>query len=183
MLLKSVYIFWVLVNILAGIKHNFSVIGFTETWLKDSNSACYGIDGYQHFSAVRKRCRGGGVSLFVKNNLSATPRDDLDCMTKEMEALFIEIPKEDIGLRKNVIIGVIYHPPNTDVSIFTEKLATILQKIADERKLVYLLGDFNINLLESDNHLPTNEFLEQMYANSLFPYITKPTRIKNNSST
>ena len=48
-------------------------------------------------------------------------------------------------------------------------------------KPVYLMGDFNINLLNEDVH--TNDFLNIMSSNSLYPSITKPTRITSNSAT
>jgi hypothetical protein len=49
--------------------------------------------------------------------------------------------------------------------------------------MVYLLGDFNINLLNADRHVLTSEFLENCYATSLFPRITKPTRLCDNTAT
>ena len=37
-----------------------------------------------------------------------------------IETIFIEIDKEQIGKDKNVIIGVIYRPPDTDIKISNE---------------------------------------------------------------
>ena len=45
------------------------------------------------------------------------------------------------------------------------------------------MGDFNINLLNEDVHTLTNDFLNIMSSNSLYPSITKPTRITSNSAT
>ena len=44
-------------------------------------------------------------------------------------------------------------------------------------------GDYNINLLNIDNHLPTAEFLETMYSHGFYLLINKPTRIKNTTAT
>ena len=41
----------------------------------------------------------------------------------------------------------------------------------------YLLGDYNINLLNVDKHNDTDEFLYMLYSHSLFPDITKLNRI------
>ena len=41
---------------------------------------------------------------------------------------------------------------------FNEKLEYILQRISREDKISYILGDFNINLLNNDYHQPTGEF-------------------------
>ena len=36
----------------------------------------------------------------------------------------------------------------------------ILKIVSKERKQVFLLGDFNINLLNYNDHQPTNDFLD-----------------------
>ena len=100
-----------------------------------------------------------------------------------MEALFIEIPKDQIGNKCNIIVGVIYRAPDTDVTQFNELLSVTLSKIKSEKKDSYLLGDYNVNLLSSDKHGPTQDFADLMYSHSLFPSITKPTRVTNKSAT
>ena len=45
------------------------------------------------------------------------------------------------------------------------------------------MGDFNINLLNVDDHLPSAGFLEMMYSYSFLPLINKPTRVKSTSAT
>ena len=46
-----------------------------------------------------------------------------------------------------------------------------------------MMGDFNFNLLNSENHNPTNNFLNTNLENFLKPLIIKPTRITNHSAT
>ena len=48
---------------------------------------------------------------------------------------------------------------------------------------MYILGDFNINLINASSHTPTSSFLDIMYANFLFPVINRPTRITTESAT
>ena len=45
------------------------------------------------------------------------------------------------------------------------------------------MGDFNINILNADSHTPTNEFIDLMYSNGLYPLISKPTRITSHTDT
>jgi hypothetical protein len=45
------------------------------------------------------------------------------------------------------------------------------------------MGDFNINLLNSNSHKPTNDFVDILLLNSFYPTISKPTRITYHSST
>ena len=69
-----------------------------------------------------------------------------------------------------------------DVSDFNKNyLNTLLDKLSIENKQVFLLGNFNINLLNYNDHQPTNEFLDFLASNSFIPYILQPTRITSHS--
>ena len=48
-------------------------------------------------------------------------------------------------------------------------------KINSENKIVYLAGDFNINLLENDTN--TINHIDNLFVHSFQPVITKTTRI------
>ena len=48
---------------------------------------------------------------------------------------------------------------------------------------MFLLGDFNVNLLNYNEHNQTNEVLDSLTSNSLIPLILQPTRITSHSST
>ena len=74
------------------------------------------------------------------------PRTDLDIFDDIMESKFIEIDKEVINQKRNVIIGVTYPPPNGNVEQFPLQLSGILNQIKSENKMCYLLGDYDINL-------------------------------------
>ena len=50
------------------------------------------------------------------------------------------------------------------------------------KKIVYLMGDFNINLLNEDVHPLTNEFINVLSSHSFYPGITKPTRITSSTA-
>ena len=65
----------------------------------------------------------------------------------------------------------------------TNYLNNLLDKVSKEKKSVSLLGDFNINLLNYNNHNPTNEFLDSLAPNSFVPYILQRTRLTSYSKT
>jgi hypothetical protein len=172
-----------LTRFLNELKIQFSLIALSETWLKSNNFNVYGIPDYNSEHAYRLNRIGGGVSLFIQKEIFYFRRKDLDIFCDKLESLFIEIPKTGITSAKNLIVGVIYRPPNTSITEFNFILSDLLFKCNSEEKMVYLLGDFNINLLNADRHVQTSEFLENCYATSLFPRITKPTRLCDNTAT
>ena len=149
-----------------NLDHNFSVIGFSETWLKPDTTDLFGLDGYKSEHSVRPQRTGGGVSLFIKDHIEYSVRNDLSLNNDIIESKFIEIEKEILGKSKNVITGVIYRPPGTDIRTFNSYLESILTNIKSENKLIYMMGDWNINLLNIENHEASQEFFDVMMSNS-----------------
>ena len=70
-----------------------------------------------------------------------------------------------------------------DVLDFNSFVNQLLDKISKELKQIFLVGDFNINLLTYNEHQPTNEFLDSLASNSIIPYILLPTRLTIHSKT
>ena len=70
-----------------------------------------------------------------------------------------------------------------NVSGFNFLINQPLDKISKEQKQIFLLGDFNINLLNYNEHQPTNEFLDSLASNSIIPYILQLTRLIGHSKT
>ena len=62
-------------------------------------------------------------------------------------------------------------------------IINLLDKVSKENKTVFLLGDFDIDLLNYDQHSLTNEFLDSLSSHMLLPHILQPTRTRNNSKT
>ena len=59
-------------------------------------------------------------------------------------------------------------------------LNKLLENTSKEQKSIFLLGDFNVNLLNYNEHNQGNEFLDSLAANS---YILQPPRITSHSNT
>ena len=110
------------------------------------------------------------------------PRPDLNIyIANQLESTFIEIinPK-----KSNIVIGCLYKHPNMDVLDFKNNyLSQIFEIVSKDRKQVFLLGDFNINLLNYNDHQRTNYFLDSLACSSFIPYVLHPTRITGHSKT
>ena len=98
-------------------------------------------------------------------------------------------PPTGIGLikrKKNIIVGCIYKHPSMDIDDFNAMFEKVLEKVSAENKELYLLGDFNIDLLkieEEDKGNKIDEFYNVLCTNFLVPHITLPTRITTSSAT
>ena len=168
---------------LVNLNHDFTFIGMSETWLIENTKELHPLEGYNTVSNCRPSKKGGGVSLYVKERLLYTVRHDLCIFNEHMESVFVEIDKSALSADKNVVIGVLYRPPNTDIEIFNEHLGNVLDKVGHEKKLSYIMGDYNINLLNYDSHTKTASFLDTLNSKSFIPLINRPTRAVENSHT
>ena len=167
-----------------SLNHAFDVVCLSETWLNETSVNNFKPAGYRTENLFRTNKSGGGVSILINENLHFKARTDLSVLCPEVECLFVEIPSIISSKSPcNVLIGVIYRPPNTSIKEFNDIISKILSSIKSENKLCYITGDININLLNSDSHLQTSEFLETMFSFSFAPLITKPTRITETTAT
>ena len=165
------------------LNHHFTLIGITETWLRDDDCDLYNISNYKIVENHRQNRSGGGVAFFVQKHIEYSVRHDIEIFDQECESLFIEIDKGQLNSDKTVIVGVIYRPPNTSIESFNTKISGIMDILKKENKYCYLMGDFNINILNSENHDLTGQFVDIMSSNAFLPLITRPTRITANSAT
>ena len=133
-------------------KIDFDVIGINASRIKKDNSPINSINlkGYSHESCPTESAAGGTL-LYISNNLSYKPRNDL-CIYKstELESTFIEIlnPK-----KTNVSVDCIYRHPHRDFHEFNDYyINNLWDKLSKENKTVFLLGDFGIDLFNYDQH-------------------------------
>ena len=122
------------------------------------------------------------ISKKVRNELNLTYKvwNELKITkSKELESVFIEI--QNNHKRKNVIAGCIYWHPCMDPAEFNDLyLQNLLDTITFQNKDIFLMGDFNINILQYDNNKDSREFLDKMHSNFLMPYIFSPSRVNPN---
>ena len=161
----------------------FTAVGITETWLYDCNCNLYSLPGYILTENHRTHRSGGGVGIYLKDDLEFKIRNDLVQFDDSFESVFIEVANDVFKMGKNIIIGVIYRPPGTDLSLFNSKIADLLEKNKLENKLCYLMGDYNINLLNYETDELTANFVDIVYSYAFVPLINRPTRVSKYSAT
>ena len=126
----------------------FQVIGLAETNISTEESSVYQLEGYNPFyqDGYPNKAKGTGVAMYIKSNLNAVAMEDLSCVTKNLEILFVKIQHE-----QPLHVGVVYRPPGGNT---TEALAE-LKKIMEScpKMNTYLLGDFNIDLHDVNSKL------------------------------
>ena len=147
------------------VNKEFSVIGISETHLKDKPNDYLNLPGYSIEYTNRIGREKGGVCMFISDEVKYKLRKDLCHATSNFESCFIEIESKN---SKNTVLGVVYRA-HTDIDDFVSEIDPILKVLNSEKKQIYIMGDFNIDLSKVDSHRPTHDYLEFIYSYSLMP--------------
>ena len=102
-------------------------------------------------------------------------------MKKFLSLFFIET----LNLKNNLIFGTVYRSPKQEsetVLCFMNHLKECLNAIDKSNKPCFIQGDFNFNLIDTDD-TNVSDFKENMFDNSFYSLINKPTRITDRSAT
>ena len=65
------------------------------------------MTGFQSFRRDRKGRGGGGVAIYIRDELQANTRSDLS-VPNDLELLWVEIRTSEVV----TLIGALYHPPH-----------------------------------------------------------------------
>ena len=170
-----------LISTLATLKINFDVIGVSETWNSFENPIRTNVEitGYSHFPC-QSYSQNGGVALYVKSGLSPTLRPDLSKDSADFETVWVEVENKK---GKNYLFCCAYRHPNTNLDSFSDYLQEILSSSTVSNKQTFILGDFNVNLLNYNSHTPTTNYVNFLFSKQFLPYIIHPSRVSENSST
>jgi len=149
------------------------ILSFTESWLKpDITTDSLKIPGYKApFRRDRIDRMGGGVIVYVKDDINCVTRNDLQ--VGNVECIWLEVKLRN----KKYLYGTFYIPPNSSQQVwddFEHSLDLALNSNCD----VIITGDFNVNQL-SNNTAKIDNILIQF---SLHQLITEPTYMTEHSS-
>ena len=162
---------------ITALELKFDVIALSESWLSENDSDLYHIDDYNMFSNHRVNKKGGGVVLSINNFLQHKYLPNKSISIENCA----EIVSVEVTLRNGskVTVCCIYRAPNTDLELLGDCLSIFRN---NRNKLVYLCGDFNIDLLQYEKHKDTTNFIEQLYSLGLHPLIARPTKVTSHST-
>jgi len=164
------------------LNYKFDIIGLTETKLIKNSTPNFDISltGYKCYHTPTEASKGGSM-LYIDDKFNSLPRHDLESSlykSKELESSFIEINNPG---KQNIIIGCIYRHPKMDLNEFNDHfLNELLGNLSKENKRVFLMGDFNVDLLNIESNSSISKYFDILSSNLYIPHIIYPTRIVSN---
>ena len=171
-------------------KAKAAIIGTTESKLDHivPDHLEVNLPGYDILRCDRNR-NGGGVACYIRKDSCFNART-MNCRVIENIIFDVLLPKS-----KPITLVVFYRPPNQ--ANFMELIVKSFSHLKLKENEMYLLGDFNINLLQNGNyilnrkgmaacqgpvHTLINKYQEFCQIFSLKQLITCPIRVTSNTS-
>lgn len=155
------------------------VLCVSEHWKSEDQICHLAIEDFKLVSKFcRKEGQHGGSAVYVRRNVRCKVRTKLSNLS--VSGVF-ECAAVEVKLRKaDIIIVTVYRPPTGDIGIFLDKIEQLLVHIFEEQKLVFITGDFNIELIK-ENKIKT-ELLSIMNSFRLTQTVFENTRITQSTS-
>ena len=136
------------------------------------------LSGYK-FQSNSSLSGAGDVSLYVKSVHKAKKRLDLYISYCEFDIVWIEIKN---AIAKNTLCCCAYRHPSSNINAFIDHIQEALTYITNENKAAVIIGDFNVNLLNFENHTLTSDFIDTILFNHFQPLIFQPTRVTESTA-
>ena len=157
---------------LSLLNFEFDVIAITETKIRAGIEPIFdpSLTGYKHYQTPTE-CGKGGALIYIKNKFNCKQRKDLEekmYKSCELESVFVEVINEG---KKNKIFGCIYRHPSMEIEDFNKNFfEQFIEKLSSENKIAYLLGDYNIDLLNIESDDSINDFYNILTSNLFVPH-------------
>ena len=135
---------------LSLIKHSFDIIGISEHKVnKKLINIDFNLPGYVFWNNKIESSHGEAV-FFVSNKLICKKWPDLVINEAgKLESTFIELVLPN---KRNIVYWCVYKHPSIEAK-FSYIVTPLISRINKEEKIYLVIGDFNINLLNSDTKL------------------------------
>lgn len=147
-----------------------SIIVLSETWIYENETNLYHLDGFDSFFCCRSNNRSGGIAVFTKYSLEVSNLD-ISLSSAEVVTLYSK--------SLNITLLSVYRNHDYTIDFFNKEIKNVLNSLNHPN--ILLMGDININILESDNN--TIEYLNILSQFGFHNFINKPTRSCLSSST
>ena len=163
-----------------SILFKYSCIILVETWLTSEFDDAFALRGFKSFNVYRTNY-GGGIRLYVRDNLTATILHPYTFVNDVLEMLCVEIT----SVTNKYILCCIYHPPTSNHVLnynFSEQLCQKLMRLRDLGVPIVLCGDMNLNLFNPLKLNYISHFIDCLLELGLLPLINIPTKYNPNNN-
>ena len=155
--------------LLVEINFCFKVTCVTVSWCSDDlpTNNRYQLPNYESIHQFRENGKtGGGITIFIHKEFIYNIGHDLSVNDEDTEALCLEIINQK---SKKYFINTIYRQLSRNKGNFENYFSKFLEKT--KTKITYVLGDFNLNLLDHETNLKVKSYCNTAFSYNFIPII------------
>ena len=124
--------------------------------------------------------KAGGETVYLSTTFNFT--QVISFQVYGTESIWLKIWNNNST--KTILIGSIYQHPTKDSNKFLDDFSDCMKKLADEKKMFYIIGDINIDINRTNQNSPqADRYMQVITTNGAFSLITKPTRVTDKTTT
>ena len=136
------------------------------------------LQGYNFLNAKPGK-KAGGVAVYSSMKFNFTQLKSFQLYGTE--SIWLKIWNNNST--KTILIGSIYRHPTEDSNKFLDDFSDCMEKLVDEKKMFYIIGDINIDINRTNQTCPqADRYMQVITSNGAFSLITKPTRITDKTA-
>ena len=150
----------------------------------ETDLALYQIPGYKLISIGHHASIKGGLVIYLHDSWNFKIVHS-NKNSQIWESLIIEISNPCNGSAPTIILGNIYRPPKSgrnELDTLNTEFNQVLLDLQSNTHMVYVAGDFNINLLAVNDTQFNSDYFDSILAAGYMPTITLPTRLSQNNT-
>ena len=102
-----------IINCVNALENTFSVMGISETWLRDIEDPLVQIEKYSLEGFCRENKRGGGVASFTKHDIIYKTRQDISVNNLDIESCYIEL----LNNNSKMVVVVVGKSPSVSFNV------------------------------------------------------------------
>ena len=116
--------------------------------------------------------KGGEVSLYINGRIQYKIIVNLSInIDSSLESITVKLLQ-----KQNIVVRRMYIQPNCKINYFTN---TIDRMFISQKEIVFLWGDFSVDLPDCKLSNRTRQFVDLLFSLSLFPTIKRHTRLSH----
>ena len=141
----------------------------TETWLSDDSTlSLFAIPEYHRLISHAGFNRNSGAGIYVHKSLRYQ-------IVEFNESLPAVAAKCTNASKNCFMVACVHNSQSCDKLTFIQKMSTWSSVLANSKHPCYIVGDMNINLLETNT--TSINYIESMLLSGFTQHITTPTRV------
>ena len=167
---------------LASLNGNFGVIVLTKSSCDEiaNENSLLSLNNYYSVHQTRNNQKGGGICIYIHKQLEFKLKNDIYIFNNEIETCSVEIISSK---SKNFVVIDVCRLSKGDVNVFKNYCKYFLKKKSGGSKIVFVVGDLNVNSLDYGNNALVKIFLNLIFQSGFLPVIQRDTRVTATTAT